>query len=98
MKPYMSYLLEQGAIPIDKLILTEGNSDEGKTIAKALGVTLRGWWDELNQWVFNDDEVTESSFTAKDMEEAKRKLANLRKAFELGAQRKKEKEMQLANA
>jgi hypothetical protein len=80
-KNYLEYLLEKGFVDIGKLPLTESSSDEGIRIAKALGVRLNGWWNELNKWLFTDDSVTKSTFAAKTLEEAKEKLKKMREAF-----------------
>jgi len=82
MNSYLEYLVEKGCIDINKLPLNEINNAEGIRIAKAIGVRLNGWWDELGKWLFTDDDVTKSSFSAKNIEEAIRKLKNLRVAFE----------------
>jgi hypothetical protein len=82
MNSYLEYLVEKGCININTLPLNEAHDAEGIHIAKALGIRLNGWWDELHKWLFTDDSVTQSSFSAKSMEEAKHKLKNLRASFE----------------
>lgn len=80
MKAYLEYLLEKGYIDISTLQLNENKIDntEGLKIAKAIGVKFNGWWEELGKWTFTDDTITKSTFTALDLEEAKRKLKILR--------------------
>lgn len=92
MKSHLEYLFEKGLIPMDQIILTEGKDDEGQKIAKTLGIRLAGWWEELSKYLFNDDEDTGTSFAAANLDEAKKKLAEVRAAFA------KAKEMKLANA
>lgn len=82
MSSYLEYLVEKGYIDINTLPLNEAHDAEGIRIAKALGVRLNGWWTELGKWLFTDDNVTQSSFSAKSMKEAERKLKNLRTEFE----------------
>lgn len=79
MKAYLEYLLEKGYIDISTLQLNENKIDntEGLKIAKAIGVLFNGWWEELGKWTFTDN-ITKSTFTAIDLEEAKRKLEKLR--------------------
>lgn len=80
---HLEYLLENGYIDVTDINVTlnEENEDEGQRIAKELGVVFKGWWKELGKFIFNDDDVTESSFTAKDMAEAKKKLHAMRAKF-----------------
>jgi hypothetical protein len=79
---HLEYLLEKGYIDISTLTLTEKNNSEGIKIAKAIGVKFIGWWDELDSWLFMDNDVTETTFAAKNVEEAKNKLEKLRISFE----------------
>lgn len=82
MSSYLEYLIEKGCIDINTLPLNEAHDTaEGIRIAKTLGVRLNGWWDDLHKWLFTDDNVTQSSFAAKSMEEAKHKLKNLRASY-----------------
>ena len=80
---HISYLFEHGLITPDKLHLTEQTNSEGLAIAKALGVRFLGFWKELGAYIFNDDDGTGTSFTAKNMEEAKAKLKQKYKEFGL---------------
>ena len=59
---------------------------EGRSIAEKLGNGVRyvaPWMDNGNFrfHLFNDDAVTDTSFSAKTLEEAKKKLTLNRKAF-----------------
>ncbi|MBF0556931.1 MAG: hypothetical protein HQK96_20645 [Nitrospirae bacterium] len=60
--------------------LVEDDTGIGKKIAKKLGVFLNGWWEDLKEFVFTDP-VTESSFTARNEYEARKKLDALRVRF-----------------
>jgi hypothetical protein len=77
---HIEYLFEHGLIGADKRQLNEDNS-EGMRIAKALGVRFLGFWAELGKYIFNDDDDTGTSFVAKDIDEARKKLQQKRKEF-----------------
>ena len=81
MSTYMEYLFDEGYIDLSTITLTEENKEEGQSIAKRLGVRFVGWWDDLKKYIFNDDNVTESSFTADNFEEAEKKLKKIRLRF-----------------
>lgn len=77
---HLEYLLEHRILKPSDFVLTEENEDEGKGIAHVIGATLVGWWKDMGKFMFTDTE-TGSSFTAKNMEEAKKKVRKLRTAF-----------------
>lgn len=78
---YLEYLFEHGYIPLSEIQLNEMSNDEGKSIANKLKVRFLGFWEELGKYIFNDDDVTQSSFTAGSMDEAIKKLQHLRVIF-----------------
>lgn len=58
---------------------------KGYDIADKLGVSFKGWQEGVGslkgQFLFNDDDETGSSFTARDENEARKKLADRRNEF-----------------
>ena len=84
MSTYMEFMFDRGYIDISTIVLTEMSNSEGMSIAKKLGVRFLGIWKELgDKFIFNDDDVTESSFTAGSFQEAEKKLKALRSKFSM---------------
>jgi len=80
---HLEYLFDRGLIEIGDLNLNEADNTEGQSIAKALGIRLVGYWEDAKSYLFNDDEETGTSFLAKDIDEARKKLKEKRKEFGL---------------
>lgn len=53
----------------------------GEDVAQKLGVRFVGEWEGLNEYLFNDDNITGGSFSAKTLEEAREKLTKMRERF-----------------
>jgi hypothetical protein len=73
MGKYLKYINKD---PI--LVLTENN--DGEQISKDLKVIYNGYWKDMESYMFTDP-ITKSTFLAKDKNEAKHKLKQLRKSF-----------------
>jgi len=78
---HLIYLLEHNMIDSSALPLTEDNHELGQKIADAIGVRLDGWWEDMNAFAFTDIHDTKSSFVAKNLEDAKKKLVDMRARF-----------------
>lgn len=57
----------------------------GEEIAKELGVRFAGRWEDLDTFLFNDDNHTDGSFSANSLEEAREKLKKMREAFAMAS-------------
>ena len=55
---------------------------EGEKIAKEAGLHYDAWDENMNSYQFSDREITGDTFCAKDVEQAKEKLAIKRKDFD----------------
>lgn len=68
-------------------ILTETHNSVGMDIAKALGVMFNGIQDDGNgnKWFWFTDKKLGSSFMAKDLESARKRLHDMRKSYEVVA-------------
>lgn len=60
--------------------LTEKDNSVGELIAKKFGLIFNGWWEDIGKYTFTDPR-TSSTFLAIDIDEAKRKLEEMRKGF-----------------
>lgn len=80
---YQEYLFEHGMLYPNEIgsLISEESTEEGEKIAKAIGVRFVGFWKDIGKYLFNDDDETGTSFLAKDIEEARRKLKEKRKEF-----------------
>lgn len=78
---YKEYLVEKGIITIPSHLLLEKSIDSilRKFIDKFKLINVK-WWNEVSKWTITDP-LTQSTFLAADVEEAKQKLAHMRKSF-----------------
>lgn len=71
-----------------KTIITEEDEiapeilQQGKDIAKKLGVRFNGWWEDFKAFLFTDDKDTGSSFLGKDEQDARKNLADLKARYD----------------
>jgi len=80
---YLEYLFErmytETSIPLGKIIPADEQNlpvgidpEEGKRIAKIVGLIYGGWWEGLDKWYFHEPK-TKSTIVAGDIEEAREK-------------------------
>jgi len=75
------YLFEKGAIKLSDLVLSEAvHSSICKKITNELDLMCNGYWKEAGKYVFTD-KITESTFLASNIKEAREKLEKMRKKF-----------------
>jgi|WetSurMetagenome_2_1015567.scaffolds.fasta_scaffold536709_2 hypothetical protein len=81
---FIDFLLESKMVDVEKLKLTKNDSEEAKKIAKMLGVKYDGYWEDINKYMFTDENNTGTSITAATYDELEFKLNKARKDFEKG--------------